>query len=380
MAKRNVDRLSRLAALSTLGVYLLAILEIAVMSTPFAAYYYAAYSPVLGLLQRSPYTGWLSAFFVTHFSKPDSVFLSGVLIAGRVSAYGGLLLFVVHAVYLYWIKFAKKAVAARLLYAYVRHPQYTCLMVAGLGLAIMWPRFLNLILFIAMAAAYFVLVRVEESRMLARHGSGYRDYAGGKPMFLPGNPGGRLAGTLFGWAPAGRMRKSLVAAAVLSSVMASSCGLRAYSVASLRTYHPPGLPNTLVVALDPPDAVDVADIASRAARAGAVADGAENASKLLYLVWDAKRLRHLLIDAGIRRDTFEQVRIPRARVFMVTASVREFGASQPPAILDESEAALSVRFLRRLENIYFQPTESQTWSALSLPDGAALGHAALPVL
>ncbi len=219
------DRLRRLAALSTLGVYLLAILEVAVMSTPFAAYYYAAYSPVLGLLQRSAYSGWLSAFFVTHLSEPDSAFLAGFVVFGRVLAYGGLSLFVVHAIYLYWMKFGRRAVASKMLYAFVRHPQYACLMVAGLGFAIMWPRFVNLILFMAMSAAYFVLVRVEERWMLARHGAGYRDYAEGKPMFLPGNPGGRLVRALFGWAPAGRMRTAAGPGAVRMGTGGADAGV-----------------------------------------------------------------------------------------------------------------------------------------------------------
>ncbi|MCZ6817664.1 MAG: methyltransferase [Planctomycetota bacterium] len=374
------DRLRRLAALSTLGVYLLAILEVAVMSTPFAAYYYAAYSPVLGLLQRSAYSGWLSAFFVTHLSEPDSAFLAGFVVFGRVLAYGGLSLFVVHAIYLYWMKFGRRAVASKMLYAFVRHPQYACLMVAGLGFAIMWPRFVNLILFMAMSAAYFVLVRVEERWMLARHGAGYRDYAEGKPMFLPGNPGGRLVRALFGWAPAGRMRGSLVATAVFTSVMASSCGLRAYSVASLRTYRPVTSPNTLVIALDPPAAAELDDVASRAARAVASTEGAGGSSTLVYLIWDAKLLRHFLIDAGVRRDVFEEIEIPEARVFVVAASIRAFGAADRRVRVDAPEAALGMRCLRRLEGIRYQTAESEDWHEFRLPDDAVLGHASLPAL
>lgn len=50
-------------------------------------------------------------------------------------------------------------------YARVRHPQYSFLALAGLGLLIVWPRFILLIIYIQMLWFYYLLARSEEERM-----------------------------------------------------------------------------------------------------------------------------------------------------------------------------------------------------------------------
>ena len=146
-------------AWAALGVYGLAILEIAVMSTPFAAFYYSLTAPLLSFVVESPRLVWLSEFFITHLSEPEAPLL--ILIKNLISLLAplGLAGFTVHAIYLYWMKFARRTVATHLLYAWVRHPQYACWIVAGAGLTVMWPRFANLLLWIFMGAAYYALAR-----------------------------------------------------------------------------------------------------------------------------------------------------------------------------------------------------------------------------
>ena len=70
----------------------------------------------------------------------------------------------------------------------------------------------------------------------------------------------------------------------------------------------------------------------------------------------------------------------QARVFVVAASIRAFGAPDRRVRVDEPEAALGMRCLRRLEGIRYQTAESEDWHEFRLPDEAVLGHASLPAL
>lgn len=381
-ARTRNRRLLRWGSLATAGAYLLAILELAFMSTPFAAYYYGVYSPLLGLLHRSPSLSWLSAFFVTHLSVPDSRFFTAFGTFGDVLTFLGAALFVAHAIYLYWTKFVKKAVATRLLYAYVRHPQYACLIATGLGLAIMWPRFINLFLLVAMTAVYFALARHEERRMEAKHGAAYRDYADGRAIFFPGNPGRWVLGRVLARLPLGKVRWGLAAVAMLALAPGGSFALRAYSVASLHSSMHPELPGTLVVALDPPETTVVKRLALEAARSTGVPTANTGSATLLILVWDRDRLRHLLADAGIRHGVLEAIEIPKAAVYVVEASIRIPSASEDAGGAVDPKEALSVSVVRRLETIHYQVREANGvgWREFHLPDDAVQAHASLPIV
>jgi hypothetical protein len=56
---------------------------------------------------------------------------------------------------------------------------------AALGLAIMWPRFLTLVLFAVMLFLYYLLAKDEERRMINRFGESYIAYMKRTGMFLP---------------------------------------------------------------------------------------------------------------------------------------------------------------------------------------------------
>jgi hypothetical protein len=71
------------------------------------------------------------------------------------------------------------------LYSYIRHPQYVGLAIAGMGLAILWPRFLVVALWLAMVFVYFLLSKDEESRMEKQHPETYKEYLARTGMFLP---------------------------------------------------------------------------------------------------------------------------------------------------------------------------------------------------
>src|SRR6266446_6002718 len=186
-------RIGRLAA----GLAaLLVLLEMLIMISPFAFYYYGVYGPIMEGLHRSARTSWLPAFFLPHLFSfercPDLVEVGFGTFAIASLA------FLVTAAQLYYVKLWKKSVARNWLYARLRHPQYSCLAGAGFGLLVAWPRFLILLLYVSMLFAYGILARDEERRMEAAFGEDYRNYRGRTWMFLPGEPGAKLMRFIFG--------------------------------------------------------------------------------------------------------------------------------------------------------------------------------------
>ena len=155
------------------------------MISPFAFFFYAAFNPFLLALNQSSSTRWLTAFFLPHMVVPPNEVLTVIRISGSVFFVIGMLIFLVCAVQVYLGKLLKWGVAAKGLYAVIRHPQYLGLGLAGLGLAIMWPRFLTLMLLAVMLFLYYLLAKDEERRMINRFGDNYIAYMKRTGMFLP---------------------------------------------------------------------------------------------------------------------------------------------------------------------------------------------------
>ena len=166
-------------------LYFVIALEVLIMISPFAAFFYAAFNPVLLWFARGPTTRWLAAFFLPHMVLPPGLFLKTVRVAGSVFFVGGAAIFLVCAGQVYFHKFFRHDPALGGLYRWIRHPQYLALGATGLGLAILWPRFLTIVLWTVMVALYFFLARDEERRMVNRFGDRYRQYMAKTGMFLP---------------------------------------------------------------------------------------------------------------------------------------------------------------------------------------------------
>lgn len=179
--------------------YALIGLEIIIMISPFAAYFYAGYGPLLNILTDNPATAWLTGFFLPHAVVSKSELLNFLNSFGRTLFSLGILAFLFGAVQIYTAKLRRKSVVTGVLYKWIRHPQYLFLAIAGFGLLLFWPRFFILVLYISMLFIYYLLARHEEQRMLARHGDRYRAYMERTAMFLPGEPGGKLFRALFAW-------------------------------------------------------------------------------------------------------------------------------------------------------------------------------------
>jgi protein-S-isoprenylcysteine O-methyltransferase Ste14 len=159
--------------------------EVLIMISPAAGFFYAAFNPFLLSLAQSPATRWLTAFYLPHMVSPPDTFLKIVRVAGSVLFVSGIAAFLLCAVQVYYRKFAGKGVALGGLYSWIRHPQYLGLGLAGIGLSILWPRFLVIALWSVMATLYFLLAKDEERRMREEFGDEYRRYMDRTGMFLP---------------------------------------------------------------------------------------------------------------------------------------------------------------------------------------------------
>lgn len=213
------------------GLFYAAIaLEVIIMITPFAAYFYSIYAPVLGVLEARPSTAWLTAFFLPHVSYTGDPVLMVLAYLGPALLGLGLAIFLVGAFQVYSAKLLRRGVVSGGIYRLARHPQYAGLAIAGAGLLLYWPRFIILVSFVVMLFVYHFLARHEERLMEDRHGEGYRDYAASLPMFVPRwllpERGRRAVRAAF----ASPARATASFAVVLIVALGLASGLRAYSV------------------------------------------------------------------------------------------------------------------------------------------------------
>ena len=186
MNRRKVTDFARqIMAHGGLLLFLVMALEFVIMITPFAFFFYSVFDPFFKFLEAHAAAKWLTAFFLPHMILPPTVFLKLVRITGSVLFVGGLLMFVVCAARVYAGKILRWGAAQKGLYRFLRHPQYTGLSVLGLGMAILWPRFIVLVMLGVMIVLYYLLARNEEGRMLRQYGDSYSRYMKRTGMFVP---------------------------------------------------------------------------------------------------------------------------------------------------------------------------------------------------
>ena len=229
---------------SAIALYFIIALEFLIMISPFAGFFYAVFNPLLIAAGEYPATRWLSAFFLPHMIVPPDGFLRFIRVMGSILFVAGTAIFILCAIQVYAHKLLKKGAAVRGLYANLRHPQYLALGVAGLGLAILWPRFLVVVLWLVMILLYYLLATDEERRMLRAHPETYATHMEKTGMFLPRQVEQRvLPGS-----PAGR-GGVFVLIAVL--VIGGAFALRTYTVRHLSLWADA---NVVAVAVNPDDA------------------------------------------------------------------------------------------------------------------------------
>ncbi len=169
-----------------LAFYLLIAFEFFYMVSPFAAYFYSVYKPGLAFLNNYSNLGWLSSTFLPHFvAHTSSPLLKLIGQIGVVLTIGGLLMFIIGAGQVYYNKLTRKKAVTGGVYIFIRHPQYAALAISGLGLLLLWPRYLVLLSYITMLFFYYFLARVEEVECERKFGDSYREYLKKTNMFFP---------------------------------------------------------------------------------------------------------------------------------------------------------------------------------------------------
>jgi protein-S-isoprenylcysteine O-methyltransferase Ste14 len=165
--------------------YLLIALEFFYMASPFAIYFYSAYLPGLKFLNSASWTAWLTTFFLPHFAPTSSVLVNAAAPLGALLTAAGLVGFIFAATQVYSRKLRRRGAATGGLYQFVRHPQYSFLILAGIGMLLLWPRHLMVVFFVTMFFAYHALARIEERECARKFGQSYIDYQNRTPRFLP---------------------------------------------------------------------------------------------------------------------------------------------------------------------------------------------------
>ncbi len=225
----------KLIVIGTIIAYCLIGVEIIVMISPFALYFYAVYGPILDSLNYSPLTSWTTEFFLPHMVFPDDPLLNGISYL-QVLLVIGLVLFFSAAVPLYYGRFTGRGVVQISFYAKVRHPQYLFLAISGFGLLIYWPRFIILIMYITMLFVYYFLARNEEWRMKQEHPESYEEYMGNIPMFLPGEPGGMIYRKVLGGIRPKWLGFLVLYTFALVLAVVVAMGVRSYAISRLPVF------------------------------------------------------------------------------------------------------------------------------------------------
>jgi len=166
--------------------YLLIAFEIFYMAGPFAAYFYGVYNPVLNFFNQSPILSVLNSFFLPHVARETtSALIDAHNYVGTILAVSGFAVFCVGACQIYYSKFTRRGAVTGGIYNFVRHPQYTAFGVCGLGLLILWPRYINLFMYVTMLFVYYLLARAEERECEEKFGQSYISYKNKTSMFFP---------------------------------------------------------------------------------------------------------------------------------------------------------------------------------------------------
>ena len=119
---------------------------------------------------------WFQPFFMPSYNPVGAPLVlvgSGLFLTGAIQIYGR--------------KLTGGGAVTGGLYRWVRHPQYTALIVVGFGLLLLWPRYYLLLAFVTMCFLYYALARNEERNMLRAHGDSYRTYLARTSAFVPGD-------------------------------------------------------------------------------------------------------------------------------------------------------------------------------------------------
>ncbi len=231
MKKSLLRGIERIAARGGIIVFFIMAFEVMIMISPFAFFFYSVFNPFLHWLDNYTATRWLTAFFLPHMILPPTLFLKAIRIVGSILFVVGCVTFIICALQVYFGKIFKRGIAQKGLYTYVRHPQYLALGLWGIGMAILWARFLVLASLSLMFILYYFLAKDEERRMQSLYGEGYQNYMSSSGMFLP--KGIEAYMSIPFRSTHGAMRHAVISLSIIVMVIGSGFLLRSITLQSL---------------------------------------------------------------------------------------------------------------------------------------------------
>jgi protein-S-isoprenylcysteine O-methyltransferase Ste14 len=289
-------------------IYAASALEVVLMVTPFAAFFYSVYTPIIDVLALFEATAWLPQFFLPHLAQSTNMQFAVLAYMGPLLAGLGLLGFVVCAGQLYYGKFVQKKLVSSGLYGRVRHPQYLCLSVSGLGFLLMWPRFFILVTFLGMLGVYYLLARHEEEVVRQKYGKASERYMARIAMFNPFRAPKRAKG----WRPASRAYAFGVWVSICVLSISLSFILRMEAETQLFAVRWES-PNVMAISLMPRDESQIVATMESVMSSGPVLTLLEQQPDIFLLLQIANgkaEAEHLLSDLGMKTGAVQLMQLP----------------------------------------------------------------------
>lgn len=229
MIRTRIDEMvTKITARLSIVVFFIMGFEIMIMISPFALFFYSVFNPIFHFLGSFTATRWLTAFFLPHMILPPTLFLKTIRVIGSVFFVAGSLMFFVCALQIYLGKILRWGVVSKGLYRVIRHPQYTALGIWGVGMSILWPRFIVLASLSIMFILYYFLARDEEKRMTNQFGPSYAGYMKRTGMFVP-----KLLENRFHFIPETSWKNAVIPVTIVVVVLGAGFLLRSVTLGSL---------------------------------------------------------------------------------------------------------------------------------------------------
>ena len=331
----------------SLAFYVLIAFEFFYMASPFAAYFYAVYGPGMDGLETSGFADWTLWFFLPHIvADTRSPLVNHAGAIGAVLFLGGLVVFAIGAFQVYRAKLLGRGTVTGGSYAVIRHPQYAALIVASLGMLLIWPRFLVLFATVVVVFTYELLARAEESICLRRFPdyAAYRERTG---MFVPRSWTAWSSGSHVG--SISRQARILFWIAafclVLVAATAIAFGVRHLAIASLYTHRTTDGVYLSVVRASDADLARIARLAGGAPEARTVLDSLDQDGTAIAYVLPT---RMYISEIPMRLPSEERFghAAPRDRDpnrYKVVFTQARFGQGRLPALGNVLSAAINKR-------------------------------------
>ncbi|MBT8442577.1 MAG: isoprenylcysteine carboxylmethyltransferase family protein [Gammaproteobacteria bacterium] len=300
-------------------VYAAATLEMIIMVTPFAAYFYSVYTPLLHGLEASPLTAWLPQFFLPHLAHTRIAAFRYVEWLGAALALVGLIGFFACAIQLYYGKFIKKQLVTGGLYGRVRHPQYLMLIIGGAGFLLLWPRFFILVTYLVMLGLYYMLARHEEETIRKRYGSETDAYLARVAMFNPFRRPREDAN----WRPLPRTKALGIWAGVFAVSLLTAFGLRALAVSQFYAVTAEEASVTALSFREMDDAAlrEIMESALQTDELTTLREKDPDIALMMHINDGRSQLTHLLIDLGMKAERRRSLELPDEGWFVVVSRV-----------------------------------------------------------